>query len=35
MKNLLTLAAASLTGIAGVPASAAMVARNIETAAKK
>lgn len=35
MKNLLTLAAASLIGIAGVPASAAMVAHNIETAAKK
>ena len=35
MKNLLTLAAASLIGMAGVTASASMVARNIETAAKK
>ena len=35
MKNLLALAAASLIGMAGVTASAAMVVRNIETAAKK
>lgn len=35
MKNLLTLAAAYLIGMAGVTASASMVARNIETAAKK
>jgi hypothetical protein len=35
MENLLTLAAASLIGMAGVTASASMVARNIETAAKK
>ena len=35
MKNLLTLAAASLIGMAGVTASASMVARNIETVAKK
>lgn len=35
MKNLLTLAAASLIGMAGVTASTSMVARNIETAAKK
>ncbi len=35
MKHLMTLAAASLIGMAGVTASAAIVARNLASAAKK
>ena len=35
MKQLITLAAASLIGMAGITASAAQIARNIETASKK